>query len=83
MIEILVYSNICHKPNLRDQNLVYLPGIYTVKQFSQNFWICLDQTFLGLGLGKSFPARESLVSDIPAGDGNPLNLFFTVYVCMH
>jgi len=29
-----------------------------------------DQTFLGLELGKLFPARESLVSDIPAGDGN-------------
>jgi len=38
-------------------------------------WICFDQTFLGLGLGKSFPARESLVSDIPAGDRNPINLF--------
>jgi len=35
----------------------------------------LDRTFLGLGLGKLFPVRESLVSDIPAGDGNPLNLF--------
>jgi len=23
-----------------------------------------------LGLGKLFPARESLISDIPAGDGN-------------
>jgi len=27
-----------------------------------------------MGLGKLFPARESLVSDIPAGDGNTLNL---------
>jgi hypothetical protein len=27
-----------------------------------------------------FPARESLVSDIPAGDGKTANLFFTVYV---
>jgi len=27
-----------------------------------------DRTFLGLGLGKLFPARESLVSGIPAGD---------------
>ncbi len=25
------------------------------------------------------PARESLVSDIPAGDGRTANLFFTVY----
>jgi len=34
----------------------------------------LDQTFLGLGQGKLFPARERLVSDIPAGDGNIANL---------
>jgi hypothetical protein len=26
------------------------------------------------------PARESLLSDIPAGDGKTANLFFTVYV---
>jgi len=32
--------------------------------------IFFDQTFLGPGLGKLFLARESLVSDIPAGDGN-------------
>ena len=32
-------------------------------------WIFMDQTFLGLGLGKLFPAREILVSDITAGDG--------------
>ncbi len=28
---------------------------------------------------KLFPPRESLVSDIPAGDGKTANLFFTVY----
>jgi len=33
------------------------------------------QTFLGLGLGKLFPARESLVSDIPAGYGKLLNIY--------
>jgi hypothetical protein len=27
---------------------------------------------------KIFPARESLISDIPAGDGNPTEPFFTV-----
>jgi len=26
----------------------------------------------------TFPPRESLVSDIPAGDGNIANLFYTV-----
>ena len=35
----------------------------------------LYQTFLGLVLGKLFPARESLVSDIPAGDGNTAKPF--------
>ncbi len=40
---------------------------YTVKKVS------------GLTLpGREFPARESFVSDIPAGDGKPLT-FFTVY----
>jgi len=38
-------------------------------------WICFEQTFLGQGLGKLFPARESLVSDIPAGDRNMRNVF--------
>ena len=33
------------------------------------------QTFQGLGLGKLFTARESLVSDIPAEDGKSLNLY--------
>ena len=43
-------------------------------------WIIFDQTFQGLGMGKLFPARESLVSDIPAGGGNPLNLFYSVTI---
>jgi len=30
-------------------------------------------------MGKLFPTRENLVSDIPAGDGNTANPFFTVY----
>jgi hypothetical protein len=32
------------------------------------------------GIIKLFPPRESLVSDIPAGDGNVANLFFEVYL---
>ena len=44
----------------------------------QDSWICFDQTLLGLGLGKLFLARESLVSDILAGDGNTEKPFFTV-----
>jgi hypothetical protein len=31
------------------------------------------------GIIKLFPARESLVSDISAGDGKTVNLFYTVY----
>jgi len=38
-------------------------------------WICFDHTFLELELGKLFLARESLLSDIPAVDGNPVHLF--------
>jgi len=34
-----------------------------------------DETFQGLGLGTLFTARESLVRDIPAGDGNSPNLY--------
>jgi len=45
------------------------------KENLRGSWNCFDQNFLGLGLGKLFPARESLVSDIPAGDGKLLNLF--------
>jgi len=45
------------------------------KKNVRNSCLFFHQTFLGLGLGKSFPARESLVSGIPAGVGNPQNLF--------
>jgi len=45
------------------------------KKNLRDSWIFVDQTFLGLGLGTLFPARESLVSDIPAGDGNIAKLF--------
>jgi hypothetical protein len=31
-----------------------------------------------LGIIKLFPARESLVSDIPAGDGKIANIFYSV-----
>jgi len=50
---------------------------YTVKKKFRDSFICFDQTFLGLGMGKLFPARESLV--IPAGAGNTAKPFFTVY----
>jgi len=47
----------------------------TVNKTLRDSWICFDQTFLGRGMGILFPARESLVKDIPAGDGNPPNLY--------
>ena len=50
-----------------------LPHLYTVKKKLRDSWICFDQTFLGLV--KLFPAWESLVSDIPAGDGNTAKPF--------
>ena len=50
----------------------------TVKKLRDS-WFCFYQTFLGLGLGKLFPARESFVSDIPAGEGNTGKLFYSMY----
>jgi len=46
----------------------------TVKIFTR-FLHFFHLTFPRLGLGKLFPARERLVRDIPAGDGNIANLF--------
>jgi hypothetical protein len=45
------------------------------KKLLRDSWIYFDQNFLGQELGRLFPARESLVSVIPAGDGNPRNHF--------
>jgi len=45
------------------------------KKHVRNSWIRFDQTSLGLGPGKLFPAMESLVSDIPVGDGNTAKPF--------
>jgi hypothetical protein len=38
-----------------------------------------NQTLPGRELLKNIPGQESLVSDIPVGDGKNDNLFFTVY----
>ncbi len=48
---------------------------YTVKKGSEISQI-LNSPWAGII--KFFPPRESLVSDIPAGDGNVANPFFTV-----
>jgi len=66
----------CHTGS--ERLLLIKCGIHCRKNLRDS-WICFDQTFLGLGLGKLFPARESLVSEILAGDGSTANPFFTVY----
>jgi len=53
-------------------------AVYTVKKKLRDSWICFYQTFLGLELGTLFPARESLVSDIPARDRNIANFLYSV-----
>ena len=56
--------------------LSFSPAIHVhCKKILRDSWIIFDQTFQGLGLGTLFPARESLVSDIPAGDGKSINLY--------
>jgi len=50
---------------------------YTEKKFTR-FLDFFYHTFLGLELGTLFPARESLVSDIPNGDRNIATLFYSV-----
>jgi hypothetical protein len=53
-------------------NLVLHISQCTVKKVSDIPVTSPDVTY------QLFPPRESLVSDIPAGDGNVANLFFTV-----
>jgi hypothetical protein len=56
---------------------------YTVKngyRFSRPQPGCHKTNSPWTGIFKLFPARESLVSDIPAGDGKNDNLFYSVYV---
>jgi len=48
------------------------------KKYLRHSWNFFYQTFLGLGLGKLFPARESFLNDILAGDGNTAKTFITV-----
>jgi len=50
--------------------------MYTAKKISDIPGFVLTKTFLRLG--KLFPARESLESDIPAGDGNIAKPFYSV-----
>jgi len=50
-------------------------GKDTLKKRLRDSWIFFYQTFLALELGILFLARESLVSNIPAGDQKSQNLF--------
>jgi len=48
------------------------------KKDLRDSWIYFDYTILRLGLGKLFPARGSLESDILVGDRNTAIPFLTV-----
>jgi len=52
-----------------------------LQKILRDSWIIFYQTFHVLEFGTLFPARECLVSDIPAGDGNPLNLYLQCVDC--
>jgi len=72
-----------------DEEMPKFLSIQFAKSFSlhckklRDSWISFDQTFLGMGLGKLFPARENMVSDIPAGDGNTAKPFLTAYTTLN
>ncbi len=51
---------------------------YTVKKISDFPVPSWDVTTPWPGIIELFPARDSLVSDIPAGDGKIANLFYSV-----
>ncbi len=61
-----------------------VPGVSTLKKdyrFSRPQSGChllIKKNSIWPGIIKLFPARESLVSDILAGDGNTANLFYSV-----
>jgi|688.fasta_scaffold2500220_1 hypothetical protein len=65
------------------QNNIFIPSLspslYTVKKVnvpSRPGCHLLNSPWVGII--KFFPARESLVSDTPAGDGKIANLFYSV-----
>jgi len=77
---IAKFRLVCHNFYL---HIVYIMYIRILEQCKSlhckkklwDSWICFDQTFQGLGLGQLFPARESLLCDIQAGDGKSLDLY--------
>jgi hypothetical protein len=80
-IYCLLYSTLLGIRN--NNNIVW--RFYTVKKNFSAFPSLAGMSLTKLSLGRNndviykvFPPRESLVSDIPAGDGNIEKLFFTV-----
>jgi len=71
---VVVNVNVKGRTHEIETELCTVLILITVKKIMR-FLDFFDQTFQGLGLGKLFPARESLVSDILAGDGKLLNLY--------
>jgi len=55
-----------------------LKGLHCKKRLA-TFPTLAGMSLTWAGIIKLFPPRKSLVSDIPSGDGNVANLFFTVY----
>jgi hypothetical protein len=64
-------------------------GIVEVESLKATHWVYCKKKgscfpFPSLeGIIKLFPARENLVSDIPAGDGKTSNLFYSVHLLAH
>jgi len=62
----------------------WMPSAYTVNKglpFSRPHPGCHKPNSPGLGIINLFPARESLVSDIPAGRGKWQTIFYTICWC--
>ncbi len=53
---------------------------FWLHMLSAPFTVGMSLTIYSLwaGMIKLFPARETLVNDIPAGDGKTVNLFYSV-----
>jgi len=66
---------------------VQLPGRfqtgYTVKIVYESHGFSLTKPSREWDGGKLIPARESFVSDIPAGDRNIANIFYSVVLVLH
>ncbi len=71
----------CNKDRSLESNLTIIR--YTVKKRLTIFLSLAGMSLTNLSLAGIFPARESLVSDIPAGDGKINKSFYSVYAPQH